>query len=85
MEIRPTPDQEAFIRHAIEAGRIDRPEDAAEQAMAMWEQQERARAEILAHLVSAGQLGQLRKKTSGRGAAGRVEAAGHVYVRPEVT
>jgi Arc/MetJ-type ribon-helix-helix transcriptional regulator len=48
MEIRPTPDQEAFIRHAIEAGRIDSAEDAAREALALWEERERRRSEILA-------------------------------------
>ena len=53
MEIRPTPDQEYFIRQAIEAGRIARPEDAAAQAMALWEERERRRAEILARVDEA--------------------------------
>jgi hypothetical protein len=53
MEICPTPDQEAFIRQAIEAGRIARPEDAAAQAMALWEERERRRAEILARVDEA--------------------------------
>ena len=53
MEIRPTPDQEAFIRQAIDAGRIARPEDAATQAMALWEERERRRAEILARVDEA--------------------------------
>ena len=48
MEIRPTPDQEALIRHAIEAGRIDNAEDAAREALALWEERERRRSEILA-------------------------------------
>ncbi len=48
MEISPTPDQQAFIRQALEAGRIASPEDAAAQAMALWEERERRRAEILA-------------------------------------
>jgi Arc/MetJ-type ribon-helix-helix transcriptional regulator len=48
MEIRPTPDQEAFIRDAIEAGRIDSAEDAAKEALALWEERERRRSEILA-------------------------------------
>ena len=52
MEIRPTPDQEAFIRQAIDAGRIARPEDVATQAMALWEERER-RAEILARVDEA--------------------------------
>ena len=53
MEIRPTPDQEVFIRQAIAAGRIARPEDAAIQAMALWEERERRRAEILARVDEA--------------------------------
>jgi Arc/MetJ-type ribon-helix-helix transcriptional regulator len=48
MEIRPTPDQEALIRDAIEAGRIDNAEDAAREALALWEERERRRSEILA-------------------------------------
>ena len=53
MEIRPTADQEAFIRDAIATGKIGRPEDAAEQAMALWEERERRRAEILARVAEA--------------------------------
>jgi hypothetical protein len=53
MEIRPTPDQEALIRQAIDAGRIARPEDTSTQAMALWEERERRRAEILARVDEA--------------------------------
>jgi len=53
MEIRPTPEQEAFIRQAIDAGRIARPEDAATQAMALSEERERRRAEILTRVHEA--------------------------------
>jgi len=48
MEIRPTADQEAFIRAAIEAGRVGSAEDAAKEALALWEERERRRSEILA-------------------------------------
>lgn len=48
MEVEPTQDQEAFIRKAIEAGRLDRPEEAAREAFSLWEERERRRAEILA-------------------------------------
>ena len=48
MEVRLTPDQEAFIRQAIETGRFHRPEDAVEEALSLWEERERTRAEILA-------------------------------------
>jgi hypothetical protein len=53
MEIHPTPDQQAFIRSAIEAGRIERPEDAATQAMTLWEEHERRRMEILSRVDEA--------------------------------
>ncbi|PYX69058.1 MAG: hypothetical protein DMG72_21690 [Acidobacteria bacterium] len=43
-----TPDQEAFIRRAIETGRFQRAEDAVEEALSLWEERERTRAEILA-------------------------------------
>jgi putative addiction module CopG family antidote len=47
MEIRPTPDQQQFIRQAIESGRLSTADDAIREAMALWEQRERRRAEIL--------------------------------------
>jgi putative addiction module CopG family antidote len=53
MEVRLTPDQEAFIRQAIETGRFHRPEDAVEEALSLWEERERARAEILAAVEAA--------------------------------
>jgi len=48
MEVHLTPDQKAFIRQAIESGRFTRAEDAVEEALALWEERERKRAEILA-------------------------------------
>jgi Arc/MetJ-type ribon-helix-helix transcriptional regulator len=48
MEVHLTPDQEAFIREAIENGRLHRKEDAVQQAMLLWEERERRRLEILA-------------------------------------
>jgi Arc/MetJ-type ribon-helix-helix transcriptional regulator len=53
MEVRLTPDQEAFIRQAIEAGRFHRPEDAVAEALVLWEERERTRAEILAAVETA--------------------------------
>jgi Arc/MetJ-type ribon-helix-helix transcriptional regulator len=47
MEVKLTPDQEAFVRQAIESGRIRCEEDAVEEALALWEERERTRAEIL--------------------------------------
>jgi Arc/MetJ-type ribon-helix-helix transcriptional regulator len=53
MEFRPTSDQEAFIRHALESGRIAQPEDAVVEAMALWEERERRRLEIMSHIDAA--------------------------------
>lgn len=47
MEVHLTPDQKAFVRQAIESGRILREEDAVTEALALWEERERTRAEIL--------------------------------------
>jgi putative addiction module CopG family antidote len=48
MNVRLTPDQEAFIRQAIETGRFHRAEDAIQEALSLWEERERTRTEILA-------------------------------------
>ncbi|MGA9527083.1 MAG: type II toxin-antitoxin system ParD family antitoxin [Terriglobales bacterium] len=50
MDVRLTPDQEGFVRRAIKAGRFGRAEDAVEEALALWEERERKRAEFLATL-----------------------------------
>jgi putative addiction module CopG family antidote len=48
MEVQLTPDQQAFVRQAIESGRLHREEDAVHEALSLWEERERSRAEILA-------------------------------------
>jgi putative addiction module CopG family antidote len=53
MEVHLTPDQEAFVRQAIESGRLQRAEDAVEEALRLWEERERTRAEILAAVDAA--------------------------------
>ncbi len=47
MEINLTPDQKAFVRQAIESGRLVREEDAVKETLSLWEERERTRAEIL--------------------------------------
>jgi Arc/MetJ-type ribon-helix-helix transcriptional regulator len=47
MEVQLTPDQKAFVRQAIQSGRLHREEDAVQEALALWEERERTRAEIL--------------------------------------
>jgi putative addiction module CopG family antidote len=53
MEVHLTPDQKAFVRQAIESGRLRREEDAVQEALSLWEDRERARAEILAAVDAA--------------------------------
>jgi Arc/MetJ-type ribon-helix-helix transcriptional regulator len=53
MEVHLTPDQKAFVRQAIESGRLLREEDAVKEALSLWEKRERARAEILAAVDEA--------------------------------
>jgi len=53
MEVHLTPDQEAFVRQALETGRLQREEDAVREAMLLWEERERRRMEILASVDKA--------------------------------
>jgi putative addiction module CopG family antidote len=53
MEVHLTPDQKAFVRQAIESGRLHREEDAVQEALSLWEERERSRAEILTAVDAA--------------------------------
>lgn len=53
MEVRLTPDQEAFVRQGIEAGRFRQAEDAIQEALSLWEERERKRMEFRATLDDA--------------------------------
>lgn len=53
MNVELTADQRAFVQKAIERGRFSREEDAVEEALALWEERERRRLEILAMLDEA--------------------------------
>ena len=53
MDINLTPDQKAFARRAIESGRLHSEEDAVQEALALWEERERQRAEFLLTLDDA--------------------------------
>jgi Arc/MetJ-type ribon-helix-helix transcriptional regulator len=74
MEVHLTDDQKAFIRQAIDAGRIAREEDAVQEALSLWERRERRRAEILAAVDQAEASlasGEGRHDEAGSGAARR--------------
>jgi len=53
MNVELTPDQRALVRRAIESGRFSHEEEAVQEALALWEERERKRLEILAALEEA--------------------------------
>jgi len=53
VEVQLTPDQAGFVRQAIATGRLRREEDAVKEALSLWEERERTRAEILAAVDEA--------------------------------
>jgi len=50
MNVELTPDQRAFVQKAIESGRFTDEAEAVQEAMALWEERERRREEVLAAL-----------------------------------
>jgi Arc/MetJ-type ribon-helix-helix transcriptional regulator len=53
MEVTLTSDQQALARRAVESGRLNREEDAVQEALSLWEERERQRIEFLATLDDA--------------------------------
>lgn len=53
MNVELTPDQRAFVQRAIESGRFNREEEAIQEALALWEERERRRLEIVAMVEEA--------------------------------
>jgi putative addiction module CopG family antidote len=53
MNVDLTPDQRALVKRAIDSGRFSHEEDAVREALALWEERERRRLEILASLDEA--------------------------------
>ena len=53
MDVQLTPDQKAFARRAIENGRYHSEQEAVREALALWEERERQRAEFLLTLDDA--------------------------------
>jgi Arc/MetJ-type ribon-helix-helix transcriptional regulator len=53
MENQLTADQKAFARRAVETGRLHSEEEAVQEALALWEERERGRVELLATLDDA--------------------------------
>ena len=53
MQVILTPEQQDFIRRAVDSGRIEHAEDAVQEALGLWVERERRRAEILAAVDTA--------------------------------
>ena len=53
MEVLLTPDQKAFVRRAVENGRLRGEDDAVREALSLWEERERGRIEFLATIDEA--------------------------------
>jgi Arc/MetJ-type ribon-helix-helix transcriptional regulator len=53
MQIDLTPEQQGFVRQAVESARFARTEDAVPAALTLWVERERRRAEILAAIDAA--------------------------------
>ena len=53
MNVELTPDQRALVKRAIDSGRFTDEEQAVQEALALWEERERRRLEILAPLDEA--------------------------------
>jgi putative addiction module CopG family antidote len=53
MNVDLTPNQREFVQRAIESGRIQNEEQAVRQALALWEERERRRLEIIAMVEEA--------------------------------
>jgi Arc/MetJ-type ribon-helix-helix transcriptional regulator len=53
MSVQLTADQKAFARRAIESGRLHSEEDVVQEALALWAERERQRAEFLLTLEDA--------------------------------
>ena len=53
MDVQFTADQQAFVRQAIQNGRLRSEQDAVQEALALWEERERRRVAFLATLDDA--------------------------------
>ena len=88
MNVELTPDQRAFVQRAIESGRFSREEEAVQEALALWEERERRRFEILAMLDEADAslargAGRAITEESMRALAEEIKARGRQRLAPD--
>jgi Arc/MetJ-type ribon-helix-helix transcriptional regulator len=90
MNVQLTQDQKAFVRRAIESGRLSSEEDAIQEALALWEERERQRAEFLLTLENArvslsGGQGRVITRESMQQLASEVKERGRARLLAELT
>lgn len=90
MQVDLTPGQKAFVRRAIETGRLQSEEDAVKEALALWEERERQRTEFLLTLDDARASllrgeGRVITPESIRQLAGEVKERGRARLLAELT
>jgi Arc/MetJ-type ribon-helix-helix transcriptional regulator len=90
MDVKLTSDQKAFARRAIESGRLHSEEDAVQEALALWEERERQRAEFLLTLEDARASlargeGRVLTQESMRQLAGEVKERGRARLLADLT
>jgi Arc/MetJ-type ribon-helix-helix transcriptional regulator len=90
MEVQLTLDQKALARQPIESGRLRTEQEAVEEALALWEERERQRAEFLLRLNDAkkslaGGEGRLITQESMRELADEVKERGRARLLAEMT
>ena len=88
MEIELSAEQKAFADQAIQAGRLQREEEAVQEALALWEARERVRAELLASIDAAeasiaNGKGRIITQNSMREFAGEVKERGRARLAAE--
>jgi putative addiction module CopG family antidote len=89
MDVRLSPDQEAFVRQGIAAGRFREPEDAVREALSLWEERERKRLELVAAIEEAeasvvrGEVITINTPEATRELADRIKGAGRQRLESE--
>ncbi len=90
MDVELTSDQKAFARRAIESGRLHTEQDAVQEALTLWEERERQRAEFLLTLEDARASlargeGRVITQESMRQLAGEVKERGRARLLAELS
>jgi len=90
MEVQLTHDQKAFARRAMESGRLRSEEEVVQEALSLWEERERQRAEFLLTLddarasVARGE-GRVITRESMRQLANEVKERAHARLLADLT